>query len=266
MARKRLCRKASVPIMAKLALRLHGRLLGADAAGTSGGPARAEPTQCQAGSRRAGGSLMRTQRDLARQQGANGQGNSYLQVGPLPESRISQDCRPFDAKRDRPYSGHCLHTRISPNYLWRLSEGGLEAAARRAGVGIGILYRHFPPERPYTRWSTGAKWNSLSNWPSIPRQNSPGRGAAPLAASRRRIHGDEEGHAAALTMAAHGSLELVVYSLDRLTKALAELLQRAVAAGEICADSVDVLIDGLGRRPDKRDDRQAGDALPYVRP
>ena len=67
-------------------------------------------------------------------------------------------------------------------------------------------------------------------------------------------------------MAAHGSLELVVYSLDRLTKALAELLQRAVAAGEICADSVDVLIDGLGRRPDKRDDRQAGDALPYVRP
>jgi hypothetical protein len=37
-------------------------------------------------------------------------------------------------------------------------------------------------------------------------------------------------------MAAHGSSELVVYSLDRLTGALAELLQRAVAAGEICAD------------------------------
>jgi hypothetical protein len=37
-------------------------------------------------------------------------------------------------------------------------------------------------------------------------------------------------------MAAHGSSELVVYSLDRLTGALAELLQRAAAAGEICAD------------------------------
>jgi hypothetical protein len=95
-------------------------------------------------------------------------------------------------------------------------------------------------------------------------------------------------------MAAHGSSELVVYSLDRLTGALAELLQRAVAAGEICADIdpedllrtlvgmcyahdrpgwqakvlrlVDVFIDGLRRRPDKRDDRQASDALPYVQP
>ena len=95
-------------------------------------------------------------------------------------------------------------------------------------------------------------------------------------------------------MAAHGSSELVVYSLDRLTGALAELLQRAVAAGEICADIdpedllrtlvgmcyahdgpgwqakelrlIDVFIDGLRRRPDKRDDRQASDALPWCGP
>jgi hypothetical protein len=83
-------------------------------------------------------------------------------------------------------------------------------------------------------------------------------------------------------MAAHGSSELVAYSPDRLTGAMAELPQRAAAAGEICADSdpedllrtlvgmcyahdrpgwqakvlrlVDVFIDGLRRRPGRRDD------------
>ena len=94
---------------------------------------------------------------------------------------------------------------------------------------------------------------------------------------------------AALAMAVHGGSELVAYSLDQLSRAVGELLQRAVAAGEICADIdpedllrtlvgmcyahdrpgwqakvlrlVDVFIDGLRRRPDKRDDRQASDAL-----
>jgi hypothetical protein len=94
--------------------------------------------------------------------------------------------------------------------------------------------------------------------------------------------------AAALAMAAHGSSDLVAYSLDRLTGAVGQLLQRAVAAREIRADIdpedllrtlvgicyahdrpgwqakvarlVDVFIDGLRWRPDKRDDRRASDA------
>jgi Transcriptional regulator SbtR-like, C-terminal domain len=80
-------------------------------------------------------------------------------------------------------------------------------------------------------------------------------------------------------MAAHGSSELVAYSLDQLTRALGKLLQRAAAAGEIRADIdpedllrtlvgmcyahdrpgwqakvlrlVDVFIDGLRLRPDQ---------------
>jgi hypothetical protein len=80
----------------------------------------------------------------------------------------------------------------------------------------------------------------------------------------------------------------VAYSLDRLTGAMGELLQRDVAAGEIRADIdpedllrtlvgmcyahdwpgwqakvlrlVDVFIDGLRRQPDKRHDRQAHEA------
>ena len=42
--------------------------------------------------------------------------------------------------------------------------------------------------------------------------------------------------AAALAMAAHGSSDLAAHSLDRLTRAVGELLQHAVAAGEIRSD------------------------------
>jgi hypothetical protein len=89
-------------------------------------------------------------------------------------------------------------------------------------------------------------------------------------------------------MAAHGSSELVAYSLYRLSGAVGELLQHAVAAGEIRADVdpedllralvgmyyahdgtgwqpkvlrlVDDFIDGLRQRPAKRHDQQARDA------
>jgi hypothetical protein len=46
----------------------------------------------------------------------------------------------------------------------------------------------------------------------------------------------KKGMAAALAVAAHGSSDLVTYSLDRLTRAVGDLLQRAVAVGEIRAD------------------------------
>ena len=86
----------------------------------------------------------------------------------------------------------------------------------------------------------------------------------------------KKGMAAALAMAAQGSPDLVAYSLDRLTRAVGELLRRAAAAGEIRVDIgpedllrtlvgmcyahdrpgwqakvlrlVDVFIDGLRRR------------------
>jgi hypothetical protein len=46
----------------------------------------------------------------------------------------------------------------------------------------------------------------------------------------------KKGMAAALALAAHGMSELYAYSADRLTKAIAGLLDRAIAAGEIRAD------------------------------
>src|SRR2546430_1246560 len=116
-------------------------------------------------------------------------------------------------------------------------EASLEAVARRAGVGIGTLYRHFPTrealyEAVYRREveqlvelakhleTKIAAVEALRHWL---------RAGVEFMATKK-------GMAAALAMAAHGSPELVAYSLDRLTRAVGELLQRAAAAGEVRAD------------------------------
>ena len=81
------------------------------------------------------------------------------------------------------------------------------------------------------------RWSSLWSWPGISRQRRP-----TVEALRRWLQAGVEfmatkkGIAAALAMAAQGSPDLVAYSLDRLTRAAGELLQRAAAAGEIRAD------------------------------
>jgi len=175
-------------------------------------------------------------------------------------------------------------------------EASLEAVARCAGVGIGTLYRHFPTREDLYEAVYRREVEKLVELAKHLVETK----ITPVEALRRWLRAGVEfmatkkGMAAALAMAAHGSSELVAYSLDRLTWAVGELLQRAAAAGEIRADIdpedllralvgmcyahdgtgwqakvlrlVEVFIDGLRQRPDKRDDRQARDALPYVRP
>ena len=98
----------------------------------------------------------------------------------------------------------------------------LEAVARRAGVGIGTLYRHFPTredlcEAVYRR--EVEQLVELAKYLVDPK-------IRPVEALRRWLRAGVEfmatkkGMAAALAMAAHGSSELVTYSLDRLTWAL----------------------------------------------
>ena len=169
-------------------------------------------------------------------------------------------------------------------------EASLEAVARHAGVGIGTLYRHFPTREALYEAVYRREVEQLVELAKHLEAK-----IAPVEALRRWLRAGVEfmatkkGMAAALATAAHGSSELVAYSLDRLTRALGELLQRAVAAGELRADVdpedllralvgmcyahdrpgwqakvlrlVDVFIDGLRRRPDKRRDRQAREAL-----
>jgi len=117
------------------------------------------------------------------------------------------------------------------------ADASLEAVARRAGVGIGTLYRHFPTrealyEAVYRREveQLGELAEQLKDEPE------------PIEALRRWLSSNVEfvatkkGMSAALALAAQASPELRSYSFDRLTKAAGALLDRAVAAGEIRGD------------------------------
>jgi AcrR family transcriptional regulator len=175
-------------------------------------------------------------------------------------------------------------------------EASLEAVARRAGVGIGTLYRYFPTREDLYEAVYRREVEQLVELAKHLVETK----ITPVEALRRWLRAGVEfmatkkGMAAALAMAAHGSSELVAYSLDRLTWAMGELLQRATAAGEIRADIdpedllravvgmcyaydgtawqpkvlrlIDVFVDGLRRRPDKTQDRQAHEGLPYAQP
>jgi len=117
------------------------------------------------------------------------------------------------------------------------AEASLEAVARRAGVGIGTLYRHFPTrealyEAVYRREveQLGELAEQLKN------EARPVDGLRRWLSSNVEFVATKKGMAAALALAAHGSPELHSYTFDRLTEAVGALLDRAVAAGEIRAD------------------------------
>jgi AcrR family transcriptional regulator len=165
-------------------------------------------------------------------------------------------------------------------------EASLEAVARRAGVGIGTLYRHFPTREALFEAVYRREVEQL-----VELAGELKAAAGPAEALRHWMRANVEfiatkkGMVAALALAAHGSSsDLVAYSLDRLTRAVGDLLRRAVEAGEIRADIgpedllralvglcyaqdrpgwqagvlrlVDVFVDGLRRQPDPDHDRR----------
>src|SRR5262249_40849478 len=116
------------------------------------------------------------------------------------------------------------------------AEASLEAVAKRAEVGIGTLYRHFPTrealfEAVYRR--------EVEQLVDLAEQLTD---VDPVEAIRRWLRSNVEfvatkkGMAAALALAAQPPSDLTAYSSDRLTKAVAGLLNRAIAAGEVRAD------------------------------
>src|SRR6266704_1496047 len=116
-------------------------------------------------------------------------------------------------------------------------DASLEAVARRAGVGIGTLYRHFPTREALFEAVYRREVEQLGELAEELKS-----AAAPVDALRRWLRSNVEfvatkkGMSAALALAAHGSSELYAYTFDRLTKAVGALLDRAVAAGEIRSD------------------------------
>src|SRR5882724_7954625 len=116
-------------------------------------------------------------------------------------------------------------------------DASLEAVARRAGVGIGTLYRHFPTREALFEAVYRREVDQLSELAEQLKTT-----AAPVDALRRWLKSNVElvatkkGMIAALALVAQASSELYAYSFDRLTKAIGTLLDRAVAAGEIRSD------------------------------
>jgi AcrR family transcriptional regulator len=117
------------------------------------------------------------------------------------------------------------------------AEASLEAVAKRAGVGIGTLYRHFPTREALYEAVYRREVEQLGELAESLKSE-----ARPVDALRRWVRSNIEfvatkkGMAAALALAAHGSPELRSFSFERLTKAIGALLDRAVASGEIRAD------------------------------
>src|SRR6202011_1946607 len=116
-------------------------------------------------------------------------------------------------------------------------DASLEAVAKRAGVGIGTLYRHFPTREALFEAVYRREVEQLSELAEQLKS-----AAAPVDALRRWLRSNVElvatkkGMIAALALAVQSPSELYAHSFDRLTKAVGTLLHRAVAAGEIRAD------------------------------
>ena len=117
------------------------------------------------------------------------------------------------------------------------AEASLDAVAKRAGVGIGTLYRHFPTRESLFEAVYRREVQQL--WELAEQLKGEGK---PVDALRRWLRSNVEfvatkkGMSAALALAVHRSSDLHAYTLDRLTKAVGALLDRAVAAGEIRSD------------------------------
>lgn len=116
-------------------------------------------------------------------------------------------------------------------------QASLEAVAREAGVGIGTLYRHFPTREALFEAVYRHEVDQLF---ALAEKLS--RGADPTEGLRNWLHANirlvatKKGMVEALQLVAHGSSELKTYSFDRLTTAIAMLLDRGVAAGDFRSD------------------------------
>ena len=116
-------------------------------------------------------------------------------------------------------------------------DASLEAVAKRAGVGIGTLYRHFPTREVLFEAVYRREVDQLSELAERLADE-----VASVEALRRWLHANvrlvatKKGMVAALALAAHRPSELHAYSADRLTKAVGLLLDRAVTAGEMRSD------------------------------
>ncbi len=115
-------------------------------------------------------------------------------------------------------------------------DASLEAVAKRAGVGIGTLYRHFPTREALFEAVYRREVQQLSELPEQLKEISPVEALRRWLKSNVEFVATKKGMLAALALTVHGSSELYAHTFERLTTAIGTLLERAVATGEIRAD------------------------------
>ena len=117
-------------------------------------------------------------------------------------------------------------------------DASLEAVAREAGVGIGTLYRHFPTREALYEAVYRREVEQLGELAeALKSEGEPVEALRHWLRSNVEFVATKKGMAAALALAANGPpSELTAFSFERLTKAVATLLDRAAASGEIRTD------------------------------
>ena len=117
------------------------------------------------------------------------------------------------------------------------TQASLEAVSRRAGVGIGTLYRHFPTREALFEAVYRHEVDLLGDLAEqLAGDNEPVEGLQKWLQANVRLVAAKKGMIEALQLAAHGSSELKAYSYERMIGAIRLLLDRAVARGDVRDD------------------------------
>src|SRR5579871_4778483 len=116
-------------------------------------------------------------------------------------------------------------------------DASLETVAKRAGVGIGTLYRHFPTREALFEAVYRREVEQLSELAErLKEEAEPVEALRQWMRSNVRFVATKKGMSAALALAAYKPSDLFSYSFDQLTRAVGGLLDRAIATGEIRDD------------------------------
>ena len=122
--------------------------------------------------------------------------------------------------------------------------------ARRAEVGIGTLYRHFPTREALFEAVYRREVDQLADLADrLAREPDPVEALRAWLHAQVRLVAAKKGMIEGLQLAAHASSELKAYSFERLIRALSALLERGIAArairSDVSADDVLRAIVGL---------------------
>jgi AcrR family transcriptional regulator len=130
------------------------------------------------------------------------------------------------------------------------AQASLEAVARRAEVGIGTLYRHFPTREALFEAVYRREVDQLADLADrLAGEPDPVEALRAWLHAQVRLVAAKKGMIEGLQLAAHASSELKAYSFERLIRALSALLERGIAArairSDVSADDVLRAIVGL---------------------